>query len=145
MQTVVMAASTHRMEEYALDFEGHRAVQLVDDAGKMRGEMIWRLATGHTVEITEFGIFDPADRRKGYGSQLLQAGMEDIREFFIKNRVRLRRIYLFCDSINEPGRAFWELHHFRLACVLPDFYHYCDAVMYVRSITAARPHSHNGE
>jgi ribosomal protein S18 acetylase RimI-like enzyme len=125
------------MEEYAVAFEGHRAVQLIDKDGRMRGEMVWRLATGHTVEITEFGIFEPADRRQGYGTQLLQAGLADVRNFYMEKALRLRRIYLFCDAINEPGRAFWESQEFHVASLLPDFYHYCDAVLYVRDLEAA--------
>jgi RimJ/RimL family protein N-acetyltransferase len=133
MRTVVVAASTHRPEEYAVAFAGHRAVQLLDKDDRMRAEIIWRLATGNTVEITEFGIFDPVDRRKGHGTRLLRAGLVDIQEFFARHSLRLRRIYLFCDAINQPGRAFWEARGFKLACILPDFYHYCDAVMYVRN------------
>jgi ribosomal protein S18 acetylase RimI-like enzyme len=137
MRTVVVAASTHRREEYAVDFEGHRAVQLIDEAGRMRGEMIWRLATGRTVEVTEFGIFDPADRRRGYGTRLLKAGLDDIRQFFSEKDLRLRRVYLFCDAINEPGRSFWESRGFRLASVLPGFYHYCDVALYIRNVETA--------
>ena len=66
MRTAVVAASTHRREEYAVDFEGHRAVQLINEAGRMRGEMIWRLATGRTVEVTEFGIFDPNELGRSF-------------------------------------------------------------------------------
>jgi RimJ/RimL family protein N-acetyltransferase len=47
---------------------------------------------------------------------------------------RLRRIYLFCDSINEPGRRFYEARGFVLAAVIPEFYHYCDAALYVRDM-----------
>jgi RimJ/RimL family protein N-acetyltransferase len=145
MQTVVVAAGKHRPEDYAVVLEGHRAIQLIDDAGRMRGEMVWRLATGHTVEVTEFGIFDPADRRQGHGTRLLRAGLEDIHDFFAKNELRLRRIYLFCDAINEPGRAFWEAEGFRIACILPDFYHYCDAVMFVRNAEGTAQDLHNGD
>jgi hypothetical protein len=57
-------ARQHRSEYYAVVFAGHRAVRLVDDDGRPRGELAWRLATGPAVEITEFGIYDAADRRQ---------------------------------------------------------------------------------
>ena len=145
MRTAAVAADTHRVDEYAIVFEGYRAVQLTDDAGRMHGEMVWRLATGNTVEITEFGIFDACDRRHGHGTRLLHDGLEDIRSFFIKKGLRLRLAYLFCDAINKAGRAFWEARGFRVSCILPDFYHYCDAVLYVRAIETAGPESHNGD
>jgi hypothetical protein len=57
MRFVVVPAQLHRPDEYSDTFEGYRAVQLIDDSEEMRGELVWRLATGQTVEITEMGIF----------------------------------------------------------------------------------------
>jgi ribosomal protein S18 acetylase RimI-like enzyme len=121
-------------EAVPLVFAGYKAVRLVDADGRTRGELVWRLATGQTVEITEFGIYDEADRRKGWGTRLLEAGIASIRGFFAGKPYRLRRIYLFCDSINEPGRRFYEVRGFVLAAVIPKFYHYCDAALYVRDM-----------
>jgi len=134
MRTTIVSADRHRLEEYADVFRGYKAVQLLDDTGTMRGELVWRLATGDAVEITEMGIFDQADRRQGWASMLLEAGIESMREFFTETGRRLRRIYLFCDSINEAGRAFYEARGFALATILKDFYHYCDAALYVRNM-----------
>ena len=92
------------------------------------------MATGDAVEITEMGIFDPADRRQGWASMLLEAGINSMREFFAETGRSLRRVYLFCDSINESGRAFYEARGFRLATTLKDFYHYCDSALYVRNM-----------
>ena len=134
MRFVTVRADTHRPKEYADVFDGYRAVQLVDDSDQMQGELVWRLATGNTVEITEVGIFDESLRRKGWGSRLLEAGLESIRSFFAGKPYRLRRVYLFCDSVNGPARAFYEAHGFELACLLPGFYHYCDAALYVLNV-----------
>jgi RimJ/RimL family protein N-acetyltransferase len=60
--------------------------------------------------------------------------MESMRSFFAGKPYRLRRVYVFCDSINEAGRAFYEAHGFELACVLSGFYHYCDAALYVLDV-----------
>jgi ribosomal protein S18 acetylase RimI-like enzyme len=131
MRFSVVPAQAHRLDEYRDTFEGYRAVQLRDDADTMVGELVWRLATGNTVEITEMGIFDESNRKRGLGSKLLAAGLESIQEFFSRKPYPLRRIYLFCDSINEPARTFYEKHGFRVESILGGFYHYCDAVLYV--------------
>jgi ribosomal protein S18 acetylase RimI-like enzyme len=127
-------ARQHRPDDYADVFAGYRAVRLVGDDGRTRGELVWRLATGQAVEITEFGVYDEADRRLGWGTRLLDAGLESMRAFFADKPYRLRRVYLFCDAINEPGRRFYEARGFTLAAVLPGFHHYCDAAMYVRDV-----------
>src|SRR5439155_17927793 len=122
----IVSAQQHRPDYYADVFAGYRAVRLVDDGGQTRGELVWRLASGQSVEITEFGIYDEADRRRGWGTKLLNAGIADIGAFFKDKSYRLRRIYLFCDAINEPGRRFYEARGFKLATVISGFYHYCD-------------------
>jgi ribosomal protein S18 acetylase RimI-like enzyme len=134
LQIHVRDARTHRPEEYANFFRGYRALVLTDDSSRTRGELVWRLATGHTVEITEFGIYAPEDRRQGWGSMLLEAGMEDMHRFFREIGRSLRRVYLFSDSTNDPGRAFYNARGFQQEAVLKDFYHYCDAILYVRSL-----------
>jgi hypothetical protein len=82
MRSEVVDARQHRPEYYADVFAGYKAVRLVDADGRTRGELAWRLATGQTVEITEFGIYDEADRRKDWGTRLLEAGIASIRGFF---------------------------------------------------------------
>jgi len=46
-----VAAREHLPEQYASWYEGYRALQAVDNDGTLRGELVWRLATGQTVEI----------------------------------------------------------------------------------------------
>lgn len=138
MRFVIVEARTHRPDEYADVLNGYKAVQLVDGAGRIQGELVWRLATGNTVEITELGVFDESLRRKGWGTKLLDAGLESIRSFFADKTYRLRRLYVFCDAINGPARAFYEAHGFELACVLPGLYHYCDAALYVLDVEESR-------
>ena len=132
MRIDIVSAREHRPDYYADVFAGYQAVRLVDDGGRTRGELVWRLASGQSVEITEFGIYDETDRRRGWGTRLLEAGIASMREFFADKPYRLRRVYLFCDAINEPGRRFYEARGFELVAVIPRFYHYCDAAMYVR-------------
>jgi ribosomal protein S18 acetylase RimI-like enzyme len=113
---------------------GCRAIRIIDEFGELRGELVWRLATGQTVEITELGVFDEDDRRQGWGSRLLEAGLADIGAFFSDKPYSLRRVYLFCESVNEAGRAFYEYHGFAVTAVLKAFYDDCDAVLYVLDV-----------
>ena len=131
-----LAAREHLPEQYANWYDGYRALQVVDNEGTLRGELVWRLATGQTVEITEFGIIRSEDRRQGLGTRLLESGLASMRRFCDARGIRLRRVYAFCDSINEPGRAFYEARGFRLQTILKGFYHYCDAAFYVRDMEA---------
>jgi len=108
---------------------------MIDESGRLRGELVWRLATGETVEITELGVFDESDRRQGWGTRLLEAGLADMAAFFCDKPYPLRRAYLFCESINEAGRAFYEHHGFVETAVVEGLYDSCDAVLYVLDVT----------
>ncbi|MEM8783012.1 MAG: GNAT family N-acetyltransferase [Planctomycetota bacterium] len=134
MRYDIVDAREHRPERYADAFTGYRAVRMLSDEGEALGEFIWRLGTGEAVEVTEFGIYRESGRRQGLGTQLFNAGINDIRQFFADKQYAFRRMYLFCDSTNDAGRNFYESQGFQLAAVLPDFYGYCDTTMYVRDM-----------
>ena len=135
MHLDTVPAQTHRLDEYADVFNGYRAIRMIDDSGTLRGELVWRLATGHTVEITELAVFDQSDRRQGWGTKLLYAGLDDMKSFFHDKPYSLKRVYLFCESTNKTGRALYEHQGFMEMAVLESFYDYCDAVLYVLDLT----------
>jgi ribosomal protein S18 acetylase RimI-like enzyme len=108
--------------DYRRYIDGWRAMRLIDPEGNVRGELVWRYASGNNVEITEFGIFDQRDRRRGLGSRLLEAGLQDMTDFAQQIRRPIRLVYLFCETRNEPARAFYEAKGFQLCVELPDFY-----------------------
>ena len=130
VKTEVVHATQHMTEHYRPFLDGFRAVQLIDDAGSLRGELVWRLATGHTVEITEMGIFEGSDRRRGHGSALLTAALQDMESYFDSMGRKLRLIYLFCEARNEEARAFYEVRGFQLQATLHSFYDDGDATIY---------------
>ena len=138
MHTRPVDARQHRPDGYRDDnrdfIEGYRAIQLIDDQGSMRGELVWRLAAGHTAEITELNIFESEDRRRGHGTTLLEAAIVDMREYFARIGHEFRRIYLFTGSRNTPARSFYEPRGFRSTAELEDFFYWDDAIMYVYSI-----------
>ena len=128
----IVAAHEHMPEHYQPYYQGHRALQLLDQSDNIRGELVWRLATGNSAEITEFGLYNVSDRRKGWGSRLLQEAISDITLYFQQYNFHLRRIYLFCEERNEIARKFYELHGFCLSATLTDFYIDNDALLYIK-------------
>ena len=67
----------------------------------------WNMVSGHNIEITEFGVFEEENRRKGWGTQLLEAAFEDMRQYFVKINHPLWKIYLFCEERNER-KPLWS-------------------------------------
>ncbi len=131
MRVRIIHATEHKPEHYILNIEGYRALQLLDESGVMRGELVWRVGTEQNVEITEFGIFNPQDRRQGWGTKLLESALMDIQEFFAQKGVKLRREYLFCEAKNSVARAFYEARGFTLESIIKDFYIEGDAAFYI--------------
>ena len=115
---------------YSDYLQGYRAVRLLEEDETILGELVWRVASGHNIEITEFGIFEEDNRRQGWGTQLLEAAFEDMRQYFVKINHPLWRVYLFCEEDNEEGRGFYESRGFQLETLLKDFWADSNAVMY---------------
>ncbi|MFC1525901.1 GNAT family N-acetyltransferase [Candidatus Latescibacterota bacterium] len=104
---------------------GYRALRLVDDEGELRGELVWRLAGRWNMrfEVKEMGIYRPADRRKGWGTKLMQAGIEDMIAFTdsLDRGHSPWLAYLFCEEENTGARAFYRSCGFTEGALLPDF------------------------
>jgi ribosomal protein S18 acetylase RimI-like enzyme len=126
----IVPAQNHMPDHYSDYLQGYRAVRLLEEDGTILGELVWRVASGHNIEIMEFGIFEEDNRWQGWGTRLLEAVFEDIRQYFLKINHRLWKVYLFCEEANESGRGFYESQGFQLETVLKRFYPDGDAVMY---------------
>ncbi|MYB96017.1 GNAT family N-acetyltransferase [Candidatus Poribacteria bacterium] len=81
----IVPARSHRPNHYSDYLQGYRALRLLKENGTILGELVWRVVSGHNIEITEFGIFDEENKRKGWGTRLLEAAFEDMRQYFVKN------------------------------------------------------------
>ena len=141
MRVDIVLARDHRPEHYHDFLNGYRAIRLVDDEGAICGELVWRLASRWraTVEIKEFGISRPEDRRKGWGSRLLEAAIEDMSDYIgqLNLGYRFWRIYLFCEARNKEAHAFYEARGFQREAVPKDFYGEedgDDAIIYSRTM-----------
>lgn len=128
----VVHAQNHMPNDYRDYLEGYRAARLLSEDGAILGELVWRVASGHNIEITEMGIFEGDNRRKGWGTRLLEAAFEDMRQYFSHVEHALWKVFLFCEERNREGRAFYEARGFRLEAVLMDFYSDGNAVMYAQ-------------
>jgi ribosomal protein S18 acetylase RimI-like enzyme len=117
-------------DHYGDYLQGYRAVRLLEKDDTILGELVWRVASGHNIEITEFGIFEEKNKRKGWGTRLLEVAFEDMRQYFAKINHPLWKVYLFCEERNEEGRGFYESRGFRLETLLKDFWADSNAVMY---------------
>ena len=126
----IVQAQNHIPDHYSDYLQGYRAVRLLEGNGTILGELVWRVVSGHNIEITEFGIFEEENRRKGWGTRLLEAAFEDMRQYFVKIDHPLWKVYLFSEEDNEEGRGFYESSGFRLEVVLKDFWENGNAVMY---------------
>ena len=126
----IVPAQNHIPDHYSDYLQGYRAVRLLEENGTILGECVWRVVSGYNIEITEFGIFEEENKRKGWGTQLLEAAFEDMRQYFEKINHPLWKVYLFCEERNQEARRFYEAKEFRLETLLKDFYPDGDAIMY---------------
>jgi ribosomal protein S18 acetylase RimI-like enzyme len=92
-----------------------------DDHG-IEAELVWRLGSGNNIEITEFGVFSESNRRKGIGTRLLRASIDDMLEFSKAEGIALLNVYLFCETRNAAARSFYESHGFKLQAQIGDMY-----------------------
>lgn len=103
----------------------------ITETDRTIGTLQWRYAPGDTVEIVDIIIHNMADRHKGYGTQLLKRAIKEIRETRPKPHAPLR-LYAFTELSNAIAHSFYEARGFRRVVVIPDFYAFDDAVIYLK-------------
>ena len=115
---------------------GQHAILLADDNGDFRGELVWRLANvGQGIaEITGFGIEEEENRRKGYGSLLLQRAIEDITNFMKTEGIEPRLVYLFRNHKSGVARSFYIARGFEYLVGIPGLYRDDIACIYLRKL-----------
>ncbi len=142
MKIDIVHATEHMPDQYRDYLEGYRAIRLIDEAGEIRAELVWRLASRWNAlfEIKELGVFSESDRRKGWATQLLDAALQDMRDFLHRVELGYRpwRVYLFCETRNQAGRGFYEARGFDVAAEVKGLYgpgQGEDAIMYTKDLS----------
>ena len=110
---------------------GQRYVRLVDPDGVERGSLMWRIASGYTVEICEFAINSETDRRQGWGTRLMAVGIADMRDYYqskLHRPHRLLKVWLLAETSNVIACSFYKAIGFVEETVLKDFYLDWDSV-----------------
>jgi ribosomal protein S18 acetylase RimI-like enzyme len=135
LEVTVTSFAEHK-QSYKDKIEGQRVVSFVDDEGNQRAELVWRVASGYTVEICEFAINREEDRRQGWGTKLMDAGLADMREYFenLERPHSLLKVWLLAEERNSVARAFYKARGFEEVTILQDFYSDGDAVMCVMEV-----------
>ncbi len=107
------------------------------DAGKQIGYARWYVTDDGTTGVAQLLeiTIAPPHRRAGHGQRLLQAAIEQIRQFFRARKLPLRRIWMNVNQKDQVnGRAMMThagFHHMgTVSSILKDQ----DALIYVLSL-----------
>ena len=99
----IVPAQNHIPDHYSDYLQGYRAVRLLAEDGTILGELVWRVASGHNIEITEFGIFEEENKRKGWGTQAVSLGTDPE---LTGNQVLVDVAWICLNELTERDRVF---------------------------------------
>ena len=129
----------HGRPEFRPYVDGQHAILLEDEDGTFQGELVWRLANlgQGMAEITGFGIQQPERRRKGWGRQMLEIALHDIRAWMTDHGIHPRMVYLFANADSEGAMAFYRAQGFRQLGSVPGLYSRGLASLMARDLSSA--------
>ena len=118
----------HRMKDRALWYVNcyfdyhHIKIARVD--GVIQGACFWRI---EGEKVWGFGWIEDLwvekeHRKKGLGEKLLRAALDEMKIFFEKDGIRMRRVALTTDMINKNARQLYEKLGFRNVANITDIY-----------------------
>ncbi len=99
----IVPAQNHIPDHYSDYLQGYRAVRLLAEDSTILGELVWRVASGHNIEITEFGIFEEENKRKGWGTQAVSLGTDPE---LTGNQVLVDVAWICLNELTERDRVF---------------------------------------
>jgi len=104
-------------------FDYHH-IKLVKHDEKIIGAIFWNVVEEKHHGLTEIMDLwiDENFRRRGFGEKLLRLVIKDMKQFFAKDNVMLRKTLVTTGKDNEPARRLYEKVGFRKSATLPDLF-----------------------
>ena len=104
------------------------------DGEKIIGTIQWSIKEDPNlgvVEIEEVNIL-MAYQKQGIGSKMMEFNIDSIKKYFLKNKLNLRKIYLFVSESNLAAQKFYEKFSFKKAAKINNlFSDYGNELFYV--------------
>ncbi len=93
----------------------HNFTILAKDGDKIVGTLQWYVKEDPNCGVAEFEEFHVLEeyRGKGTGSSLLSFGVQHVKDYFSKHKIKARRIYAFVGKEREVARHLFEKHGFK--------------------------------
>jgi ribosomal protein S18 acetylase RimI-like enzyme len=104
--------------------KGYVFVIIVDDSG-VKGIASWSvhdLPKHQLAELNRIAV-DPSLRGKGYAKKLFDFLLQNIQEFYIKNKTSLRKLYVLTHNSNLRAQSFYTKLGFFREAVLKNHYY----------------------
>ena len=98
---------------------------IADDKGKVAGIVTWiahGLPKHQLCELDRIAVL-PEYRGKGVAQGLFNALAKDAKKFYIKNKSKLRKLYLLCHANNKRAHKFYEKMGFKHETTLKEHYY----------------------
>ena len=93
----------------------HNFSIMAKDKNKIVGVLQWYIKENPQnglVEFDEVFVFE-GYRGKKIGSSMVEFAIQSVKNFFKKNKINPRRIYLFVSENNKVARALYEKYNFK--------------------------------
>jgi ribosomal protein S18 acetylase RimI-like enzyme len=88
---------------------------IAKDDAKIIGTIQWLIKEDPNlgvVELEEINVLF-GYQKKGIGSQLINTAIDSVKEYFQKNNLNLRKIYLFVSETNLAAQTFYQKFGFK--------------------------------
>lgn len=102
----------------------HNTTIIADDCGKIAGVLQWYPKEDPKAGVAEFEeIFVVKEYRgKGIASKLVEFAINSVKSFFVINKVKPRKIFLFVNKDNTPAKNLYEKHGFKFIAEVNDLF-----------------------
>ncbi len=97
---------------------------IAKENNKIVGVLQWHIKENPQSGVVEFEeIFVNKELRgKGIGSKLVDFAIKDVKEYFISNNLKSRKIFLFTNKNNIPARKLYEKYGFKFIAELNELF-----------------------